>query len=329
MKNFMYSDLKIEKIKRDMKELWKNTFHDSTRYIDLVFDTYYKPENAFTVYDGNKLIASLLGVKYYFQAYDERGEYRLLKGMYLCGLATHPSFRKRGIMTNLMKEAEISAKDRGYDLTFLIPADSHLRRYYEGKGYKTASFRHCQVLNNEKSSSKSKLHIYTFQEFLKSGNFGFIEDIAQWCIDLEKRATHGITLLHSKKDMITVIEENENSFFLTDSSFDSEYPILAKVKAVVFPRVSDEKNGRWEINGIYNVDSSGISYNDHFIAIPKEIIESLMSIHPDLSLEFNLPLCSEVRSEGEVSPYAMVKPLGNEKIPKNENPVFKISLMLD
>ena len=329
MKKEFHPDFKAEKIKRDMMELWKDTFHDSSRYIQLVFDAYFEPQNAFTVYEGDKLIAALLGVTYYFQAYNERGERLYLKGMYLCGLATHPSFRKRGIMTSLMNEAEASAKDRGYDLTFLIPADAHLRKYYERKGYQTVSYKHSHVVKNENYDNKSKMHIYTFQDFSKRDKTRFIDEIAQWCSGLEKLRDHGVTLLHSKKDMLTIIEENENSFFLTDLSFDPEYPILAKVKAVVFPSISKEKNGCWGIEGIFYKDQTCIFHDDLFESIPKELLGSIMSIHPDLSLEINLPYRGGDIKSASVSPYAMVKPLNTEKIPKNENRVFKISLMLD
>ncbi len=91
----MTKDIDIEKKKRDMMELWKETFHDSDRYISLVFDTYFCPENAFTVYDGEKLIASLLGVKYEFQRRAKDGKNEIFRGYYLCGLATHQDYRRR------------------------------------------------------------------------------------------------------------------------------------------------------------------------------------------------------------------------------------------
>ncbi len=55
MTKAFYSD----KERKDMMVLWKETVHDYNPYIQLVFDAYYRPENAFTVYDGERLIASL------------------------------------------------------------------------------------------------------------------------------------------------------------------------------------------------------------------------------------------------------------------------------
>ncbi|MDE6637059.1 MAG: GNAT family N-acetyltransferase, partial [Muribaculaceae bacterium] len=90
-----------------MVELWKETFHDSKRYIELIFDTYFCRDNVFVRYDGDLLIASMLCVPYEFQFVSGKVNEKL-KGMYLCGLATRTEYRKRGIMKGMMIEAEDS-----------------------------------------------------------------------------------------------------------------------------------------------------------------------------------------------------------------------------
>lgn len=326
----MKREIETKKIKDEMMELWKDTFHDSSRYIKLVFDTYFKPENVFTVYSGDLLIAALLGVEYYFQIDDVNEEKTYLKGLYLCGLATHPAFRKRGIMSGLMEEAERKAKERGYDLTFLIPANSHLREYYERKGYKTASYKYSKFYKNENFEEKRRLYNYTFQDFLKRGNFGFITEIAQWCSNIEKRSVNDIVLLHSVKDMMAIIQENENSFFLTDSSFDPEFPILTKVKAVVFPKEIEDKLRHWVITRIYHhADDTFYTSIDPDVGLPNELLYSIKKIQPDLELVLDLPYSGKNKRVVDLSPYAMIKPLGKDKLILNENRVFNISLMLD
>ncbi|MDE5585367.1 MAG: GNAT family N-acetyltransferase, partial [Muribaculaceae bacterium] len=239
-----------EEIKRDMMELWRETFHDSSRYIELVFDNYFSQDNIFVRYHENRLIASLLSIPYEFQILTKEGEKTKIKGRYLCGLATHPDYRKRGIMTELMKEAEQAASINGYDLTFLIPADQPLREYYKRRGYENRSFRRIFKTTKSKVEGKSKMNIYSFRDIFTRGNNKLIKQISEWCRrrELESKAP---TIIHSQEDLIIAMAENENSIFLTDETFDLEYPILAKVRGVVFPEVSEEADTPIRVVGMY------------------------------------------------------------------------------
>ncbi len=328
----MKDNIDIKKARRDMMELWKDTFHDSSRYIDIVFDAYFQPENAFAFYDGEKLVAALLGVEYQFKSRDEKGETQKYKGLYLCGLATQPSYRRKGIMSQLMIEAENSAKDRGFDFTFLIPADSHLREYYEMKGYKTESFLVARPLEEVYGRTPEKLYIYTFREVFEMGKRDFVREVAVWCSEIEKESKNKNTLLHSPADMIAIITENENSIFITDCTFDLDNPILAKVRAVVFPTPAEEaKSNTWKISGVFfNEDTSEVSNNNHMIIIPEFIRATLREKYPDREFVLNLPFGGEEDEIVYKVPYAMVKKIAeNKNLLKNENELFKIYLMLD
>lgn len=328
----MKDSFDINKVRRDMMELWKKTFHDSTRYIDIVFDAYFQPENAFTYYDGEKLVAALLGVEYRFQTKEEGGKKDILKGLYLCGLATLPTYRRRGIMAQLMKEAEKSANARGFDLTFLIPADNHLREYYEKKGYITESFLIRQPLEEISCRTPYEMYIYTFQELSEMGKCDFIGEVAEWCSEHEKECKNTTTILHSPADFTAIITENENSIFFTDCTFDLENPILAKVRAVVFPSPSDdEKSNVWKISGVfiqddYRKESKGTRKK----LIPESILTSLRIKYPDREFKLNVPFCGEESEIANKVPYAMIKNLGKaEKFMRKDTSLFKIYLMLD
>ncbi len=329
----------FEKRKRDMMELWKDTFHDSQSYINLVFDTYFSLDNTFVRYKGETLISALLGVPYTFQAYDKYKEKILMKGFYLCGLATNPKWRKRGIMSHLMEKAEISAKERGYDMTFLIPADDNLREYYNKKGYHTASYRKRQTIDiplNAYKDAKSEMYIYTIRDFLTHGKTSFIDQLAEWCCEIERKRKSFPTILHSRKDMLTIMAENENSIFLTDYTFDPEYPILANVSAVVFPELPTEEEQRIKIIGLYSeriLCYSKINIGINTTAIDNSIMSMITSISHRFhksKIEFLLPNISNTFENREEEPYAMIKPMRNiDILDKNENQKFEISLMLD
>ena len=125
----------FKRLKKDMKQLWVATFHDREEYVDLVFDTYFRPEYCAWKYEGDRLVATLLGVPYKFDSL-----YGSLSGLYLCGLATDPDYRGHGVMSQLLEEINSTARQQGFDFTFLIPADEGLRRYYSDRNY-SAAFR--------------------------------------------------------------------------------------------------------------------------------------------------------------------------------------------
>lgn len=132
--------IRMEELKDRMMKLWKDTFGDPYEYIRMVFDTYFVEENVETVEDEKgRLISSLLGVPYrFFDCGVETpcGSHDgYLKGMYLCGLATVPDMRGKGLMKELMRRFEERAAGNDYDFSFLIPADEGLRNYYSRMGY--------------------------------------------------------------------------------------------------------------------------------------------------------------------------------------------------
>lgn len=322
-----------QKRKRDMMELWRKTFHDSRHYIDLVFDTYFNLDNTFVRYDGDRLIAALLGVQYAFIVFDKFGKRKTIQGLYLCGLATEQEWRRKGIMSQLMEEAEITAKTRGCQITFLIPADEHLREYYRKRGYVTSSYRRQIEFHRTSKSlyaSISKMNIYTIRDFPEKGEF--LIKLAEECRKIELNRKHP-TIVHSTEDFLAIISENENSFFLTESSFDPEYPILAKVRAIVFPEFSDHKTDTMRIVGFYDMKNlikgnvtSDLSYED----IEQDITESIFLKFGFSRIEFLIPFEWDDDKNGEVVPYAMIKFLeSKESFSINEKRNFEISLMLD
>lgn len=322
-----------EKIRRDMMELWKETFHDSSRYIRVVFDNYFTPENVFTSYHENRLIASLLCVPYEFQILAADGKKRFVKGMYLCGLATRPEYRRRGIMSKLMYEAEKSIKERGYTMTFLIPADSHLREYYRSKGYHDASYRMIREIANSQNMENTSMNIYSIHSLFDKEKIEFVEKLAGWCHELERKDRYS-RILHSRKDMMAIMAENENSIFLTDDTFDLNNPNLAKVVAVAFPDVhepSEKEEGKVMIVGMYLDERQECRRELGDDSNIRTKVENAIRIkYPSKRVEM-IDEYDGIHIPGkEEMPYAMVKKINTiSNTVENENIIFKISLMLD
>lgn len=121
-------------IREGVERLWKETFHDSDEYVQLLFGSYYSRAEVGCVVSQGRMVSSMLGIPYIFEL--DGGE--KLRGLYLCGLATDPSYRKHGLMGELLRRMEVHSKNRGYDFMFLIPADEPLRKYYRKFGFEDA-----------------------------------------------------------------------------------------------------------------------------------------------------------------------------------------------
>lgn len=137
-------------IENKVKCLWKDTFHDSKEYIDILFDNYFNLNNIVYKLESNKLISSLLGIEYrfygkpYYLSYNAGADYdKYIESMYLCGLATDNKHRNLGIMTNLINDYIRSLYVRNIAFAFLIPANEDLIKYYEDRDFVCASYNSC------------------------------------------------------------------------------------------------------------------------------------------------------------------------------------------
>jgi len=125
-----------KELKNKLSKLWKDTFHDSDDYVSLIFDNYYDPCFSECEETGGDVVAGLVGIPYEFG-----NASRKIRGLYLCGLATKPQYRSRGIMTRLLDRGNDKAREAGFAFTFLIPADESLRKYYRDRDYVNAFYR--------------------------------------------------------------------------------------------------------------------------------------------------------------------------------------------
>lgn len=215
--------MEINEIKRQMKILWKDTFHDSDEYISMIFDNYFKEDLiAYKTENEDTVVSALLGIPYRF-----RYSGTSVNALYLCGLATKESYRRMGIMDSLLKEINDKSTGR-FDFTFLIPASSGLEKYYNDRGYRSAIYR---VIERYTSAHDFKKAYYKFleaqdrmvgnlkknyfdtltvREFTKENIKSCISEIIDFITKIETDSTYPI-LLHSPKDISLIIADNLSS----------------------------------------------------------------------------------------------------------------------
>lgn len=173
--------MNTDTLKCEMMKLWKHTFHDSDDYISLIFDNYFNPDLVEYEERDGKLVAAMLAVPYDFymapnckkesnnclNAYfvdvcrvenidtevsNVRPSYdadSLIRGLYLCGLATSEESRGFGIMSRMIERINVKAAQLGYAFTFLIPASDGLHKYYSDRGYLSAMYRYENLYTSE------------------------------------------------------------------------------------------------------------------------------------------------------------------------------------
>lgn len=210
-------------IKKQMMNLWKINFQDSSDYISLIFDNYFNKKFIEWHEINGEIISALLGIPYNFVW----GKYKM-KGLYLCGLSTNKKYRNTGIMKTLISRINIKAKKLGFVFTFLIPANENLFKYYTNNLYNTSFYRakleylftsNFNLISLNKIYNSLDNYIGNLQQRYQLINVvkydSSNEKIRQYIIDkivnIEQHISTYISILHSPKDIGIIIDENKIS----------------------------------------------------------------------------------------------------------------------
>ena len=120
-----------------LRELWTEVFNDSPLFLDRFFGNLFVPDNCLVAERGGQIASMLFLLK--ATASRQQGDCPL-RYVYAC--ATHPDFREKGLMGQLLEAAVQLADKEGFGL-ILIPASEPLSRYYKRFGFtlETALYR--------------------------------------------------------------------------------------------------------------------------------------------------------------------------------------------
>jgi len=118
--------------KDSLRQLWKCCFpEDTERFISFYFDNVYANDETLVYVENNQPVASLQMIPYQIKAGDN-----LSWGGYISGAMTHPDYRKKGYMSQLLYASFDEMIKKGYDYTFLIPQEEWLIRVYAKYGFR-------------------------------------------------------------------------------------------------------------------------------------------------------------------------------------------------
>lgn len=117
-------------MREKVKNLWKLCFNDSEAFTDLYFRLRYDNDINLTIRSGEEVIAAMQLLPYPMSFCGKE-----LPTAYVSGACTHPDYRGRGVMRQLLSEAFAWMWHREALFTTLIPAEPWLFGYYAGMGY--------------------------------------------------------------------------------------------------------------------------------------------------------------------------------------------------
>ena len=116
--------------KPQLIDLWRTSFDDSEEFIKLFFDRVYKKENALFIKKDGKIVSALQMLPYPMSFCGKQ-----VATSYISGACTHPDFRNRGVMRQLLSQAFARMLPNGIFFSTLIPANPWLFDYYARIGY--------------------------------------------------------------------------------------------------------------------------------------------------------------------------------------------------
>lgn len=117
-------------IKEQVRALWKTCFEDSEEFVELYFRLRYKTEINIVIQSGDEVISALQMLPYPMTFCG-----KTIQTSYISGACTHPDFRSKGVMSELLSQSFSRMLRNGMHFSTLIPAAPWLFDYYKRMGY--------------------------------------------------------------------------------------------------------------------------------------------------------------------------------------------------
>lgn len=117
-------------IKEKVKALWKLCFDDNDEFVEMYFRLRYNNEVNVALQSNGEVISALQMIPYPMTFCG-----KTIQTSYISGACTHPDYRDKGAMRELLSETFAKMKRNGASLSTLIPAEPWLFDYYAHRGY--------------------------------------------------------------------------------------------------------------------------------------------------------------------------------------------------
>ena len=108
-------------MREKVKKLWKLCFNDNDECVDMYFNLRYNSEVNVAIESGDEVIAALQMLPYPITFHGNS-----VPTAYISGACTHPDYRSRGVMRELLSQAFGRMYRNNITFTTLIPAEPWL-----------------------------------------------------------------------------------------------------------------------------------------------------------------------------------------------------------
>lgn len=178
--------------KKTIKALWKQCFTDSDDFVDLYFDLRYNNEVNIALESGKDVIAALQLLPYPMTFCG-----KVIQTSYISGACTHPDYRNKGVMRELLSQAFLRMMQTKSLISTLIPGEPWLYDYYAHMGY-AAVFRYAQKeLSAQKLATSASVQVSQTNQYE--------EDIYQYLN--KKMEERPCCIQHTEKDFKVVLAD--------------------------------------------------------------------------------------------------------------------------
>lgn len=179
-------------MKEEVKILWKLCFEDNEEFTNLYFTMRYKDEINLAIKENGEVISALQMIPYPMTYCNQ-----IIPTSYISGACTHPEFRAKGTMKQLLAEAFQKMYDENVLLTTLIPAEEWLFGYYNKTGYAPV-FDYSTELVNTKSLSPSDEYNIIYSNDFHSEVFAYFN---------QKMMERPVCLQHTEEDFKVILAD--------------------------------------------------------------------------------------------------------------------------
>lgn len=119
-----------DSMKEKIKALWELCFDDSKEFVEMYFRLRYKKETNVAIESGDEVISALQMIPYPMTFCKN-----MVHTSYISGACTHPDFRGKGVMRELLSQTFTKMFHNGIHFGTLIPAEPWLFDYYARMGF--------------------------------------------------------------------------------------------------------------------------------------------------------------------------------------------------
>jgi len=207
--------------KSSLSTLWHRVFGDSCDFIELIFNPEYSNSIlCFAELDGDIAVSAFYLIKNTLKY-----ENKFFDGYYLYAAATLPEYRKSGMMSKLIREAQAFCRENNADFVSLVPSEESLYGYYSRFGFEKAMYRCVNEAFASQASSGDYEIIDDTEKILSIRNgyegniisfhpssFGYAFDCLTYSGLRFKRISQDAYLLCSDKDDFSEFVSSEINF---------------------------------------------------------------------------------------------------------------------